>query len=237
MLWSPQMILLRGYGFLAVFFVLLSLSKNAESTPNTLISDLLLSDNLVSSVLASDTVASGTLKGTIKNKCRSKSGEVVVYLDGLKKSVDHPLIKVKQKGRRFLPNFVVLPVGAKIQFSNNETREITHNVFSRSPLWSKELGVFMPEDKQIYTFSKPGKIRVLCSVHRDMRLLVFVTPNSYFSEVKQSKYEIKGIAPGEYKVKVWCARTRVFSPSQKVTIRSGKETNLPIDLKCRGRRR
>jgi len=216
------MILLRGHGYLAIFFVLLSLSKPAESTPNTRVSD---------------TLASGTLKGTIKNNCRTKSGDVVVYLDGIKKSAAHPLIKVKQKGRRFLPNFVVLPVGAKIQFSNDETRDITHNVFSRSPLWSKGLGVFMPEDKQIYTFPKPGKIRVLCSIHRDMRLLVFVTPNSHFSEMKQGKYEIKGIPPGTYKVKVWCARSRVFSPSQKVTIRSGQESTLPIDLECRGRRR
>jgi len=220
---------MRDYGCLVVFLAILSLSlsTSAESAPDTL--DPKGSDP--------HTAASGTLKGPIKNNCRVDPGDVVVYLDGVKTSTDYPVIRVKQKGRRFLPNFIVLPTGGKIQFSNDESRDITHNVFSRSPLWSAELGTFHPEEKKVYTFPKPGKIRVLCSIHRDMRLFVFVTPNIHFSHVKQNKYEIKGIPSGEYTVKVRCLRSRVYSPSQKVTIHAGKETTLPINLKCRGRGR
>jgi plastocyanin len=84
--------------------------------------------------------------------------------------------------KEFLPRVLAVPVGATVQFPNEDP--ILHNVFSVSGENRFDLGLYRQGKGKSATFRTPGIVRVFCNVHQAMVGFVAVldTPFSAFPD-------------------------------------------------------
>lgn len=161
------------------------------------------------SVLALGLVASaGTLSGSVKGT----KGQSVVYLQSLQQGgaaapASQQVYKMDQKGMKFIPNVLVVPVGATVEFDNEDAA--AHNVYWPSISGDKRLkhnlGTFPSGQKASYKFDHAGVVPVLCNVHPDMQAYIIVTPTPYYAQTDQilGDYFIQNVPDGQYKAFVW----------------------------------
>ena len=141
-------------------------------------------------------------------------------------------VAVSQKGATFTPSFIVISVGQRIAFPNDEDRPIEHNVFSRSPAKQFDLGLYKPGVKKSVTFDKPGPVKLFCSIHRYMDGVVFVSPTPFFAHVgKDGRYRIANVPPGEYDLKTWQRRRRYLEQTKRVRVDAGGKLTVDLELK------
>lgn len=112
-------------------------------------------------------------------------------------------IDTRSKG--FLPSVMVVPVGSTVRFPNRDT--ILHNVFSRTPGNSFDLGYYGPGQSRQAVFAKPGRVIVNCNVHHNMRADVVVLATPYYVRPDRSgRFELKGVPPGSGTLVYWHPR-------------------------------
>jgi plastocyanin len=126
-----------------------------------------------------------TGKVQIISKRKRAVAPMVIYLESTdpKKKFASPVkdIVVSQKGAKFSPSMIVVAQGQSIRYTNDEQRNIEHNVFSRSPSKSFDLGLYPPGEYKSVKFKRPGEIRLFCSIHRYMDGVIYVCPTPYFA--------------------------------------------------------
>lgn len=177
-----------------------------------------------------------SIVGTVDNPTGQDAGPIVVYVDGDPGPVGSPVV-VRQRDQRFAPDFVALPVGGAIRFENDERQPVDHNVFSRSPLWSVDLGLFGPGAVRQRSFPEAGFVRIYCSVHRHMRLDVFVAPSAHLAVVEGGAFRIDGLRPGRHVVRTWVSNRRLAPAEVEVDVGPGGRSEVALVLSARGRRR
>ncbi len=175
----------------------------------------------------------GAIEGTIAWPGDLDPSHVVVYLEGDLDRGDPARVHVVQSGVQFTPSFVAFPMGGHIAFVNDEPREITHNVFSRSPAWSVDLGLFGPGSERESEFPSPGLVRVMCSIHRQMQMDVYVTPNRFFALPQGGRFRISGVPPGTHALRGWSANNRLKSARADAVVEAGKATRIDLVLESR----
>lgn len=128
---------------------------------------------------------------------------VVVYLEGKLPPRARPFTAViEQKGRRFIPDLVVIPAGSSVSFPNLDP--IFHNVFSLSKARSFDLGNYPRDQTRVVDFPKPGVVVVGCHLHPNMSAIVFVSPNAWATTAdSQGRFRLSDVPPGEYTVVAW----------------------------------
>lgn len=188
------------------------------------------------------------LTGTVSVPAGRTLPEMVVYLErpageepvkpGANQSAasagDSPCrATISQKDGKFVPSFLVVPVGAVVEFRNDEPTDLEHNVFSRSAPKPFDLGLSGPKDKpHTITFDKPGEVALYCSVHRYMDATVYVTPTAYAAQPgKDGTFEIKDIPPGNWVLRTWQRRKRFGDAEIPVTIAAGQNPNITVEMK------
>lgn len=113
-------------------------------------------------------------------------------------------IRTHSKG--FSPALVVVPAGSTIAFPNRDT--VLHNVFSRTPGATFDLGNYGPGQSRQQIFSKPGLITVNCSVHYTMRATVVVMATPYYTRPdRNGRFELAGLPPGAGTLVYWHPRS------------------------------
>ena len=70
--------------------------------------------------------------------------------------------KMRQSGRRFDPDLVVVPVGSSVDFPNHGP--IFHNIFSLSRSEMFNLGYYSEGKSRSVTFSHSGVVQVYCHI-------------------------------------------------------------------------
>ncbi len=175
------------------------------------------------------------LHGQVINQSKYSSPKrIVLYLE-----TDRVLPKQQntitfhQKNRQFSENFAVISKGTKVSFSNDEV-DINHNIFSRSPAGTIDLGLFEPGMSPSYDFNQKGRVKLLCRIHRRMRMDVYVVPTPWFAQVKKGRYIIRDIPAGKYKVKTWTNNGRLLVETKEIIVKD-KYIGLNIILKNRPR--
>jgi plastocyanin len=162
--------------------------------------------------------------------------EMVVYLESTDPKftfqVSDVPVPVSQKGAKFSPGLLVVPVGTSVDFRNDEPREVEHNVFSNSETKKFDLGLYKPGDTvPKVKFETPGAVRLRCSIHRYMDGVVYVTPTPFFAVVgKDGSFSITGVRPGAYKLKTWQRSQRYREQEIPVTVAAGKSASVPVGL-------
>jgi plastocyanin len=179
---------------------------------------------------------SATVGGRVTVPEGQKLPEMVVYLESTDPKfafqVSADPITVNQQDAKFAPGLLVVPVGTKVHFSNDEKRPVEHNVFSNSEAKRFDLGLYKPgEPIEPVTFDTPGAVRLRCSIHRYMDGVVYVTPTPYFSVVgPDGRFTISGVKPGAYKLKTWQRSQRFREQDVPVKASAVKPADLTVEM-------
>ena len=162
---------------------------------------------MISLLALSLAASAGTLSGSVKGA----QGQSVVYLQSVQATAPAPaptqVYKMDQKGMKFIPGVLVVPVGATVEFDNEDAG--AHNVYWPSIGGDKKLkhnlGTFPTGQKASYKFEHAGVVPILCNIHPEMSAYIVVTPTPYYAQTDQilGDYFIQNVPDGEYKAFVW----------------------------------
>jgi plastocyanin len=188
--------------FWSIAFLLFTAS---DATATEIVGTIILQKNLVKK-----TVTTGVydLRGPAtpaKQSGREHGafGRVAVWLEP-----DVPIAPVpkqsemRQAGRRFDPDFMVIPVGSTVEFPNLDP--IFHNIFSLSRSKTFDLGYYPEGKSRTVQFSRPGVVQVYCHIHADMYAVIVVTPASWSAiPSEDGSFSLAGVPSGQYHLAVW----------------------------------
>jgi len=184
----------------------------------------------------------GKITGTVKVNGLRSPVDILVYLVKAP-PVQEDLSKTKfimdQQNLTFNPHILPIPVGASVDFPNND--KVDHNIFSLSRTKKFNLGSYKPGDSKAVLFDKPGIVELRCDVHAEMAAYIMVLKNPYFSvtddqgrfEIPDSKHlkqngikGIKDLPAGNYVLKIW--HEKLKTQKQTVTIPENGDVSVEI---------
>jgi plastocyanin len=167
--------------------------------------------------------AKGNLSGTVSAMSASATKAAVVYLQNgpVDQAID---ATVDNKQMAFVPEVIVVTVGAKVKFKNSDP--FPHNVFS--PDNEKfDIGQIQQHAVKMHTFDKQGVYTVLCNLHPNMKGYVVVVPSSYFAKVDaKGNFSIKDVPAGTYQVTAWAPHMK--PATQTVTVAGDATTSFEL---------
>jgi plastocyanin len=140
-------------------------------------------------------------------KQKNYSG-VVVWLEPVGKAAPAPRpqrAQMLQKGKRFVPHVLAIPVGTTVDFPNLDP--IFHNAFSNFAGQPFDVGLYAPGTNRAVTFRHAGIVRVFCNIHSTMSAIIAVVRSPWFAVTEVSgAYKIAGAPPGEYRLQFFHER-------------------------------
>lgn len=168
-------------------------------------------------------LAAGTITGKVKVAAMRDNSNVVVYIasaPGQFAPQSSPV--VDQRSLSFQPHVLPIVVGTTVNFLNSD--DVQHNVFTPSATGDFfNLGTWPKGQTRPYTFTKMGKVDLLCNVHHEMRGYILILQNSFFAVTdKEGNFRIENVPPGNYTLKVW--HEHATAPGQAVNVTGGALT-------------
>lgn len=157
----------------------------------------------------------GTIALTGSDRVSDRSG-VVVWLSPIGEvapvgeASSKSRAKILQKGKRFIPQVLVIPVGSVVDFPNLDP--ILHNVFSLFEGRRFDLGLYEEGSSKSVTFPVPGVSYVFCNIHPEMSAAIVTVDSTYYTtSTTAGTVSIPDVPPGRYRLSVWHDR---FKPEQ-----------------------
>jgi plastocyanin len=151
----------------------------------------------------------GCVVGQILDDEGRPQKDAVVYVKSglrpVKGAPPHRPGVIDQRDKAFSPHVLAVPVGTKVTFKNSDV--VLHNVYSRSPVKTVDLGAFGQDQSRQTTFDEPGRVDVFCAIHTNMHAIILVLDSGFFATTDERGYfEMRGLPPGEYGLRVWSER-------------------------------
>ncbi|WP_443748425.1 hypothetical protein [Asticcacaulis solisilvae] len=84
-----------------------------------------------------------------------------------------------QKGIKFAPYVLAVPVGATVDFPNQD--RVNHHVYSFSPVQPFQFPLYGPGKKRSLRFDHPGTVALACNIHDSMSAYIRVVDAPYFA--------------------------------------------------------
>jgi plastocyanin len=170
--------------------------------------------------------------GEISGRVPAGAGASVVYVEKIAgKTFPAPSqhFSLDQRSLVFQPHVLVVPVGATVDFVNNDA--VAHNVFwpaiSGNRKLAHNLGTWPQGAKRSFTFDAAGVVTLLCNVHPEMSAYIVVSPTPYYAVADATgNYQIQGVPDGHYTLTVWHEGAK---PQSKPVAVSGS-TKLDLGL-------
>jgi len=107
-----------------------------------------------------------------------------------------------QKNRTFVPHLQVIPVGAAVQFPNEDP--YFHNVFSMYAGKRFDLGLYEAGATKSVTFPRKGVSYIFCNIHPEMSAVVVALSTSLYGIASaENAVSIHNILPGDYTLHIW----------------------------------
>lgn len=162
------------------------------------------------------------LSGEVKVEGGKNLKNLIVYLEPAEPSKirhDPVLHKIMQKGRKFSPDLIVLSPGDKVQFLNDEDREIDHNIYSLSKLKNFDLGLGEKGSILEVTVDNNGSGNFYCSVHKLMEGRLVSLNTRYFVVLeKPGSFILPNVPPGNWIVKIFVSHRRYKSTPINISL-------------------
>jgi plastocyanin len=109
---------------------------------------------------------------------------------------------ISQRGKTFVPRVLVVPVGTRVAFRNDDP--IFHNIFSLSKPNEFDTGLYKQGATYTQTFKHPGAVQLLCNIHASMLGFIYVVDSPYYAQADAAgAFTMKGVPPGDYQIHVW----------------------------------
>jgi plastocyanin len=113
-----------------------------------------------------------------------------------------PAAVMDQVDKKFVPQVLVVPVGADVSFPNSD--HIRHHVYSFSEARSFELPLYAGAPAEPVRFSVPGVVVLGCNIHDWMRGYVVVVPEPFYAVTgADGTAVISGLPAGRWRVMGW----------------------------------
>ena len=116
---------------------------------------------------------------------------------------------LRQKNKTFTPRLLGVPVGAVVEFPNDDI--IFHNVFSLSGPEPFDLGLYRSGESPKRTFAQPGLYRVFCNIHPLMSALILVVPTPYVALAGRDGRFVLEVPAGRYRLTALSERASAVS--------------------------
>jgi plastocyanin len=172
-------------------------------------------------------------------KGRDYSGVVVWLLpadgapaprDNVKNAGKHA--RLIQKDKTFTPHVLAIETGTTVDFPNYDP--IFHNAFSNFSGQLFDIGLYAPGTSKSFRFQRSGVVRIFCNIHPAMSAVILVVDTPYFTvSGRDGKFEIAGVTPGEYKLKVFHERASesvLQGLERRVAVGAGNLTLPPMEI-------
>jgi plastocyanin len=170
---------------------------------------LLICAVLFGSMLAS---AQTSLKARVeltRNGHRAKdASNAVMWLTPIGGSSETPwqesskIPQLVQKNKSFHPSLLVVPVGGKVEFPNQDP--IFHNVFSLFEGKRFDLGLYESGTTRFVQFDKPGISYIFCNIHAQMSAVIIAVNTPYYGiSDARGEISIAHVPPGRYDVQLF----------------------------------
>lgn len=183
---------------------------------------------LATTVVRADT---GVIRGTVKveRAVGVPPGAVLVYVVGFDEKAPAQPAVVKQVGKKFIPDLVVVTAGGKVTFPNGDP--FLHNVFSQTTARSFDLGSYPQHETRSRTFPKTGVLDIYCNIHPEMNATLVVLPNTKYAITDASgTFEITGVPVGRWSVFAY-SRRAVQPTKIDVSVTAGAATEIELQLR------
>jgi len=184
----------------------------------------------------------GKITGIVKTKGLRSPANILVYVvkaPPIQEDLSKTTFIMDQQNLTFNPHILPIPVGASVDFPNND--KVDHNIFSLSRTKKFNLGSYKPGESKAVLFDKPGMVELRCDVHAEMAAYIMVLKNPYFAvtddqgrfEIPDSKHleqngikGIKDLASGSYILKIW--HEKLKTQKQIITIPKNGDVSVEI---------
>lgn len=156
----------------------------------------------------------------------------VIYLDARPDLVSAPppdgqRPQIAQHDKAFAPDLLVVVQGTTVEFPNWDP--FSHNVFSRSRAASFDLERYEQGQSKSYTFNSVGVVQVFCNIHPQMRAVLLVVPNRWFTRADaQGRFALPDVPPGPHVLVAWHERAGEQPQSIDVPFEGLREVGLTL---------
>jgi len=107
-----------------------------------------------------------------------------------------------QRNREFVPRVLVVAVGSRVEFPNNDS--VSHQVYSFSAAKRFQLPLYKGETHPPVTFDRAGLVVLGCNIHDAMVGYIYVTDAPYFGMTEAAGgFALKDLPAGDYRIVVW----------------------------------
>lgn len=173
----------------------------------------------------------GSVSGTLSLLRGSVPKHGVVYLEGAPTgswTVPRERVQVAVHGAKLQPEFLVVPVGQTVHFSNND--RIMHSPFSISPVRTFELLHLGPGEDRPLSFEHAGTVDVFCNIHESEQAAIVVAPSTFFAmTAPDGSFVLTAVPAGRYRLFAYAPEAGL-SDGQVVDVKPRERTNLRVQF-------
>lgn len=176
-----------------------------------------------------------SVSGHIEIAAGSPVKKIIVYLQS--GSTNHngaeqsKIYQVSQQDTRFNPPLTVITAGDRVQWLNNETREIDHNIYSLSEGNRFDLGLGPKGSKLDHQFNQTGEVNYYCSVHKNMEGKIIVLPSRYYQVLEQSgDFKLDNVPAGKWTLTALVLHRRYKAEPVAITLAKTAVQNITLKL-------
>ena len=108
-----------------------------------------------------------------------------------------------QRGRRFIPQVLVVQTGTAVSFPNLDT--VRHHVYSFSLAKTFEIKLYAGTPAAPIVFDKAGTAVLGCNIHDKMLGYIHVVDTPYFAVTDESGTAQLDVPAGEHQLQLWHA--------------------------------
>lgn len=112
-----------------------------------------------------------------------------------------------QQNIAFVPNVLIVPVGATVSFPNKD--KVRHHVYSFSKPAKFEIKLFARDETRSYRFVSAGAVALGCNIHDSMSGFIKVVDTPYAVKSGADGHaRIAGLPGGAARVTIWHPNAR-----------------------------